>query len=77
MGLSLLLAGCTAKQYRRYADKETYGIVQHMEKAVFGHTNDFTINTRYSDRQPKAIPPAEIIEDRSGHQSRPGAGPGG
>jgi outer membrane protein TolC len=63
---SLLLAGCTAKQYRRYADKETYGIVQHMEQRVFGHTNDFTINTRFSDRQPKAIPPAEIIGDRSG-----------
>ena len=62
----LLLAGCTAKQYRKSADKETYGIVQHMEKAVFGHTNEFTINTRYSDRQPKAIPPAEIIDDRSG-----------
>jgi len=61
----LLLAGCTAKQYRKSADKETYTIVQHMERRVFGHTNQFTINTRYSDREPKTIPPAEILEDRS------------
>jgi outer membrane protein TolC len=66
LALSLFFTGCTAKQYRRYADKETYAIVQHMEKAVFGHTNEFTINTQYSDRDPKAILPAEIIEDRCG-----------
>jgi len=61
----LLLAGCTAKQYRKAADKETYAIVQHMENRVFGHTNPFSINTRYSDREPKTIAPAEILEDRS------------
>ena len=61
----LLLAGCTAKQYRKSADKETYRIVQHMERRVFGHTNEFSINTRYSDRDPKSIPPAEILDDRS------------
>jgi len=61
----LLLAGCSAKYYRNSADKETYAIVQQMEKRVFGHTNEFTINTRYSGRDPKAIPPAEIIDDRT------------
>ena len=61
----LLLAGCTASHYRKAADKETYGIVQQMEKRVFGHTNEFTINTRYSGRAAKTIPPAEIIDDRS------------
>ncbi len=61
----LLLAGCTARHYRKSADKETYAIVQQMEQRVFGHTNDFTINTRYSGRDPKTIPPAEILDDRS------------
>ena len=61
----LLLAGCTAKQYRKFADKETYAIVQHMERRVFGHTNDFSIDTRYSGRDPKTIPAAEILDDRS------------
>jgi len=36
-----------------------------MENRVFGHTNQFSINTRYSDREPKTIAPAEILEDRS------------
>jgi outer membrane protein TolC len=61
----LLLAGCTAKQYRKSADKETYALVQHMERRVFGHTNEFSINTRYSGREPKTISPAEILADRS------------
>ncbi len=61
----LLLAGCTAKHYRRSADKETYAIVQQMERRVFGRTNEFSIDTRYSDREPAAIWPAEILDDRS------------
>src|SRR5262249_55913704 len=31
---------------------------------IFGHTNAFTIDTPYSARKPKEIPPAELIEDR-------------
>lgn len=65
LGTGLLLAGCTAKQYRKSADKQTYAIVQQMESRVFGHTNQFSIDTRYSDREPTAIWPAEIINDRS------------
>lgn len=61
----VLLAGCTAKHYHKAADSQTYAIVQQMERKVFGHTNEFTINTRYSGRDPKAIPPAEILDDRS------------
>jgi outer membrane protein TolC len=60
-----LLAGCTAKHYRKSADKETYAIVQQMEKRVFGHTNEFSIGTPYSGRDPKTIPPTEILDDRS------------
>ena len=64
MAGALLLAGCSAGQYRRSADKETYGIVQQYESKIFGHTNAFTINTPYSARKPEEIPPAELIEDR-------------
>jgi len=62
----LLLVGCTASHYRKSADKETYAIVQQMEKRIFGHTNSFSIDTRYSGRDPRTIPPAEILNDRSG-----------
>jgi outer membrane protein TolC len=60
-----LLAGCSAKHYRRSADKEVYGILQAYEKKIFGVTNEFNINTLYSGREPKSIAPTEIIEDRS------------
>jgi outer membrane protein TolC len=60
-----LLAGCSAKHYRRSADNETYGILRAYENKIFGVTNEFTVETRYSSREPKSILPAEIIEDRS------------
>jgi hypothetical protein len=63
--LGVLLAGCTASHYRKSADQETYGIVQQMEQQVFGHTNAFTIDTRYSSRKPIDIPASEIISDRT------------
>lgn len=60
-----LLAGCSAKHYRKSADKEVYRMLQAYENKVFGVTNEFTIDTKYSSRQPKSISPAEVIEDRS------------
>jgi outer membrane protein TolC len=60
-----LLCACTASHYRRSADKEVYKIIQQVDRQVFGQTNAFTIDTAYSDREPKTIPPAEIIEDRT------------
>jgi outer membrane protein TolC len=59
-----LLAGCTAKYYRKSADKETYRIIQEVDRRVFGKTNAFTIDTPYSGRDLRTIPPAEIIQDR-------------
>ncbi len=60
----MLLCGCSAAYYRGSADKEVYGIVQKVERQIFGHTNAFTINTPYSNRKPKDIPASELIEDR-------------
>src|SRR5512137_1723915 len=61
----VLLSGCTASHYRRSADKEVYGIIQQVDNQVFGRTNAFTIDTPYSGRDPKTIPPDEIIEGRT------------
>lgn len=62
--LAAALAGCTAAHYRRAADKDVYRIVQDVEKQIFGTTNNFTIDTPYSSRDPKSILPEEIIADR-------------
>jgi outer membrane protein TolC len=69
MGLVVLL-GCTQAHYRRAADNEVYRIVQSAEQKIFGYTNQFDINTRYSHRKPTEIPAAEIIDDRQQVGSR-------
>jgi len=62
--LALLLGGCSSAHYERSADSQVYHILSRYEDQVFGHTNDFTIDTRYSGRLPELIPPSEIITDR-------------
>ncbi len=69
-GLGLLLSGCTSAHYRRSADKEVYGIIQDMEKRIFGATNAFSIDTAYSKRDHRSIQPAEIIKDRTSTNCR-------
>lgn len=61
---AFVLTGCTAAFHRRSADKETYKIIQQKEKAALGHTNAFSIDTRYSSRKPEEIKAPEIITDR-------------
>jgi outer membrane protein TolC len=39
--------------------------VQQVERKIFGYTNDFTIDTKYSDRKPEEILPPELIDDRA------------
>jgi outer membrane protein TolC len=63
--LALVLAGCTAAQHRKSADREVYSLLTHKEQKLFGHTNAFTIDTPYSAREPKDIPSAEILLDRA------------
>jgi outer membrane protein TolC len=66
LALSLLFgSGCSNTHYRRSADKEVYGIIQKIDKQVFGRTNVFTIDTPFSGRDPKTIPPSEIIAERT------------
>lgn len=65
LALSAFVSGCSAKRYRKSADQESYRIIQQVEQQVFGRTNSFTIDTSYSGRAPKTIPPSEIIADRN------------
>lgn len=60
----LFVWGCTAPYYRRQADRDAYRIIQQVEEQLYGQTNVFTIDTRYSQRDPQNIPPAEIIASR-------------
>ena len=62
--LAVLLAGCSAKHYRKSADKEVYKIIQEKQKAAFGSTNAFSAETRYSLRKPADIKAPEITQDR-------------
>jgi outer membrane protein TolC len=59
-----LFCGCSASHYQRRADRDVYRIIQKTEQKVLGRTNEFTVDTRYSNRKPKEILPPELIEDR-------------
>lgn len=61
---ALWMLGCSASHYRKSADKEVYQIIHGKQEKVFGKTNDFTIDTPYSSREPKDIKSDEIIQDR-------------
>ncbi|HVY71021.1 MAG TPA: hypothetical protein VHH73_13900, partial [Verrucomicrobiae bacterium] len=64
MLVTLFLTGCTARHYRQSADREVYGILGQKEKKTLGKTNEFTIDTRYSKRDPLTIRSGEIQQDR-------------
>ncbi len=70
LGLISLLAGCTAKQYHEQADKEVYKIIRQGQKVALGETNAFTIDTRYSSRNPQEVKAGEIIEERVQKEKR-------
>ena len=58
------LLGCSTSEYHRQADDENYEIIRRVESQVFGRTNGFSIDTRYSDRKPKEVEAPEIIRER-------------
>ena len=59
-----VLSGCTAAHYRKSADKEVYRIIGKKESQVLGKTNQLSIDTRYSSRDPNEIKSDEIVQDR-------------
>ena len=62
--LAVLAAGCSATHYQQQADRDVYSLLAKKELGLFGQTNEFTINTPYSRRDPNAIKAEEIIQDR-------------
>lgn len=59
------LVACKSAYYKKKTDKEVYSIIEQIESDLFGESDEFTINTRYSDRKPDDISPQEIIDDRN------------
>jgi outer membrane protein TolC len=60
----MLFPGCSASHYRKSADKEAYKIIGQKQTGVFGRTNAFSIDTRYSGRDPEDIKSPELIQER-------------
>lgn len=56
--------GCSTTEYHRQADEENYEIIRKVEEQVFGKTNAFTIDTRYSSRKLDDIQIPEVIMER-------------
>jgi outer membrane protein TolC len=69
-GLALLVAGCSTAHHREAADREVYGLIAGAQRQVLGESDAFSIDTRYSARDPYTILPAEIIEDRTATNRR-------
>jgi outer membrane protein TolC len=65
-----IFCGCSASRYARRADHDVYQIIHRTEQRVLGHTNEFSIDTSYSKRNPKDIKPPELVEDRMQTNSR-------
>jgi outer membrane protein TolC len=60
----IFLPACSTSHYRRSADKEVYRIIGEKQNKALGQTNEFSIDTQYSKRNPDDIKQAEILEDR-------------
>ncbi len=70
LGVVGLLVGCSAQQSKKAADGEVYAILQKAEKHVFGKKTDFTIDTKYSARQPKHVKASELLDKSQSGGSR-------
>lgn len=65
LGVAAILAGCSSRQYAKQADKEVYKIIAQKELAIFGKTNDFTVDTQYKTTiDPYALKAEAIITER-------------
>lgn len=64
LSCALMITGCSTGYYRNKADKEVYDILSSKELRLFGSTNGFSVDTKYSHRDPLDIPAEELIEGR-------------
>jgi outer membrane protein TolC len=65
LALGLVMTGCTPKAYKKQADNEVYSIIEKVEGGIFGVTNEFDINTKWSNLDPDTIFATEIIKERT------------
>lgn len=70
LGVVLLVGGCSQQHYRTQADRDIYRILNRKEQALFGHTNAFTIDTPYSQRDPKDVRWEQLFGESKGGQGR-------
>ncbi len=61
--LSLLLLGCSASHHHKQTDAQVYQILKKAEKHVFGKSNDFTINTKYSGKKLLKVNAPEVLNE--------------
>lgn len=59
-----LMSGCGTTYHKKKVDKQIYGSIEEMQKQVFGEAENFTIDTRYSRRDPNEILADELIKER-------------
>gem|GEM_PF-5489000 len=49
--IPFFLLGCSTSQQHKKADMQVYQILEKAEKYVFGKSEEFTINTKYSSKK--------------------------
>ena len=66
----LLMAGCTARQYRQQADKSVYRIIDQAERQVLGTNTGFSIERDGGPVDWKNLQPEELIHNRNATNER-------
>ena len=61
----LVLAGCSAAEYQKAADREVYGIIAKRQAELLGGSREFSVDTPYSGRAPEEVSPSEVIGGRA------------
>jgi len=66
---ALALVACKTSYYRDKTDRAVYAILDQIQADLFGKEEDFTIDTRYSERDVDEVTREEILADRSLQQA--------
>jgi outer membrane protein TolC len=66
---ALALVACKTSYYRDKTDRDVYAILDQIQADLFGKEEDFTIDTRYSERDVDQVTREEILADRSLQQA--------
>lgn len=62
--LFVVFIGCRTEDYKRRADRQAYRILETAQEQVTGEASDFSIDTKYSERDPFSIESEEILQER-------------